>query len=167
MKALVTYYSNSGNTEKVAKGLFEGLKAKEKAIVKVEDVESVEEYDVIFCGFPVIEHSVPAKVQSFIKSIPAGSKVAFFATHGVHREGIKAKTAFETAGALLKSSTNLGTFGVRGKVEDDVMESLGKRLEHQSWVEEAASAANHPNEEDLKDAADFANKMLEKVKNAS
>ncbi len=164
MKALVTYYSDSGNTELVAKGLFEGLKAKDKTLKKISEVSSLNEYDIIYCGFPVVEHSVPTKMQTFMKSIPANSKVAFFATHGSVRDGKKAKTAFEAAGTLVKSSKILGTFGVRGKVAQSVIEALENKLEHKSWIEEAISATKHPDESDLKDAADFANKMLEKIK---
>ena len=164
MKALVTYYSDSGNTEKVAKGLFQGLKAKEKTLKEISEVSSLDDYAIIFCGFPVIEHSVPMKMQSFLKSIPANSKVAFFATHGSLRDGIKARTAFEVAGTLLKSSKILGTFGARGQVKQSVFDALENKLEHKSWIDEAISAVGHPNESDLKDAAEFANKMLEKIK---
>lgn len=164
MKVLVLYYSESGNTEKVAKGLVEGLKTKDKELKTVQAVDSLNGYDVIFFGFPVLEHSVPPAVQSVLKKVPEKTPVAFFATHGSFREGVKANTAFETAGALVSSARVLGTFGVRGKVKSEVLESLEKRPEHQSWVEEAVSAVDHPNESDLADIAEFGNKMVEKVK---
>ena len=164
MKALVTYYSDSGNTAKVAEGLFNGLKIKDKTLMKIEKITSLKEYDIIYCGFPVIEHSIPLKVQSFLKTVPANSNIAFFATHGSVRNGIKAKTAFETAGTLVKYSRILGTFGVRGSVKQSVIDALENKPEHKSWVEEAISATGHPNESDLYDVALFANQVLEKIK---
>lgn len=164
MKALVTYYSDSGNTAKVAEGLFKGLKVKNKALVSIEKVTSLKEYDIIYCGFPVIEHSVPMKVQTFLKTIPANSNIAFFSTHGSVRDGAKARTAFETAGTLVKSSRILGTFGVRGGVKQSVIDALQNKPEHKPWIDEAISAAGHPNESDLNDVAQFANQVLDKVK---
>ncbi len=164
LKTLVTYFSQSGNTEKVAQGIFEGLVTKDKVIAEIEDTSDLEDYDVIFCGFPVIEHSVPAKMHAFLKSIPAESNIAFFATHGVHTASDKATTAFEAASTLVKGSKVLGTFSARGKVSDEVLKSLEKSMEHKSWVEEAVSAKNHPNEDDLLHAVTFANSILDKVK---
>lgn len=164
VKALVTYYSESGNTRKVAEAVFAGLKAKDKSIMEISEVSKIEGFDIIFCGFPVIEHSVPTKMQAFLKRMPAGSKLAFFATHGVQRGGAKAITAFETAGSLVQSSKVLGTFGVRGEVKDAVIEAHEDNLVHQSWTEEAVTATGHPNDADLEDATAFANKILEKIK---
>ncbi len=164
MKTLVTYYSDSGNTAKVAEGLFNGLKVKDKTLLAIDKVTSLDEYDMIFCGFPVIEHSVPLKMQNFLKSIPAKSNIAFFATHGSVRDSAKAKTAFENAGTLVKYSKILGTFGVRGSVKQSVIDLLQNKPEHRPWVDEAITAVGHPNESDLNDAVQFANQMLEKVK---
>ena len=38
MKALVTYYSESGNTEKLARAIYEGINLREKEIVSMGDV---------------------------------------------------------------------------------------------------------------------------------
>ena len=51
MKVLVTYYSETGNTEKVAKAIYDGIQRAEKEILPIEEVASVDVYDLIFCGF--------------------------------------------------------------------------------------------------------------------
>ena len=53
MKTLVTYYSESGNTEKLAKAIYQGLAATESEIEQINEAKNFEEYDVIFVGFPV------------------------------------------------------------------------------------------------------------------
>jgi flavodoxin len=94
MKALVVYYSDTGNTEKLARSIYEGIEHAEKEILHIKEVKDVEDSDIIFCGFPVQSHSVPGKAEGFIKSIPEGKKLAFFATHGSHRGGHLAIQAF-------------------------------------------------------------------------
>ena len=61
MKVLVTYYSDTGNTEKVAQAIYEGIQKAEKEILPIQETGNVEEYDLILCGFPVHASSVPQK----------------------------------------------------------------------------------------------------------
>jgi flavodoxin len=165
MKALVTYFSETGNTEKVAKAIFEGIDLAKKEILPLGEVKGTEGYDVIFCGFPVIASSVPSKVEPFLKSLPEGAHVAFFATHGSQRGGQLAVTAFDYAMTLTSRAKVVGTFGCRGKVKDNLLETLIKKPEHKAWAEEAQSGAGtHPDEADLADARKFAARILAKVR---
>ncbi len=164
MKALVTYYSDTGNTKMIAEAIFHGIKEATKDIIPLADAGSVDEYDVVFCGFPVHAHSVPAKVAAFIKGLPEGTKIAFFATHGSLRGGELAISAFYEATRLASSLNTLGTFGCRGKVKGSIIEALMKKMEHKSWALEAQSAAGHPDQGDLEDARDFADAMITKVR---
>ena len=47
MKALVAYYSESCNTEKLAKAIYDGINLPEKEIVPIGDAD-VKDHDVIF-----------------------------------------------------------------------------------------------------------------------
>ena len=87
MKVLVTYYSETGNTEKVARAIYDGIEKAEKEILPIQETENMEDYDLIFCGFPVHSHSIPAPAEKFLKGIPEGNKIARFATHGSLRGG--------------------------------------------------------------------------------
>lgn len=164
MKALVTYYSETGNTKKVAAAIYDGIKEATKDIIPCTDVDSVDEYDVVFCGFPVHAHSVPSKVAAFINKMPEGTKIAFFATHGSLRGGELAISAFYEAIKLASRLNTLGTFGCRGKVKGSIIDSLMTKMEHKPWALEAQSAATHPDQGDLEDARDFADAMITKVR---
>ena len=155
MKTLVTYYTQTGNTEKVARAIYETIGA-EKELLPVKEVNSPDGYDLIFCGFPVHAHSVPLSVQNFIKGISPGKKIALFVTHGSLRWGELATTAIEHAISLASKLKVLGTFGCRGKVDPKIIEALLKQPEHRAWAETAKSAASHPDESDLEDARHFA-----------
>ena len=164
MKALVAYYSESGNTEKLAKAIYEGINASDKEIVSISDANA-KDYDVIFVGFPVQASSVPGKVEKFIKSIPQGKKLAFFVTHGSLRGGQLAITALYHALSLALKMTVLGTFASRGEVKAGIIEALLKKHEHKAWAMEAQSAAGHPDDADLEDGKEFANLMIAKARN--
>ena len=162
MRVLVAYYSESGNTEKLAQAIFDSISTDTKQIATVGDANT-EDYDVIFVGFPGQASSVPKKVEKFIKEIPEGKKLAFFVTHGSLRGGRLAITALHHALSLALKRTVLGTFGCRGEVKASIIESLKNKPEHKIWVMEALSAAGHPDEADLEDGKEFANLMIAKA----
>lgn len=159
MKALVTYYSQTGNTEQIARAIYEVLPV-DKELKPIQDLEDADGYDIVFCGFPVQVHSVPGKAQPFIKRLGDAQKVAFFSTHGSLRGGQLPKQAFENAIGLASRATVIGYFGCRGKVDPKIIELLMKKQENQAWAEEAQSAAGHPDAADLSDAKEFALRML-------
>lgn len=164
MKALVTYYSETGNTKKLAQAIYEGIERAEKEIVPLAEVKDTADYDVVFFGFPVHSHSVPGKAESFLKSIGEGQKLALFATHGSLRGGELAITAFYYAMSLVPKVQVIGTFGCRGAVKPSVIEALMKKLEHQAWAMEAQSASGHPDDADLEDGKEWAKWMMGKAR---
>jgi flavodoxin len=163
MKVLVTYYSETGNTEKLARAVYEGAGLVEKEIVPIDNAGDLEVYDLIFCGFPVHAHSVPAKVESFLKTIPKGKKLALFGTHGSLKGGQLAITAFYQALSISVGERVIGTFACRGKVKYALLEQLAKKPEHKAWVAEAQSATGHPDEADLEDGREWARVMEAKA----
>jgi flavodoxin len=162
MKVLVAYYSETGNTEKIARAIYENIEKVDKQLLPIKEIEDAEEYDLIFCGFPVQASSVPMKFELFLKGLPKEKKVAFFATHGSLRGGQLAVTAFDYATSLVAAQV-IGTFGCRGKVKSSLIEALMSKPEHKAWAEEAQGAATHPDEADLEDGKQFAKQMVKKA----
>jgi len=160
-KILVTYHSLTDNTKKVAEVILESLEG-EKTIKPLEDVthEELEQFTLLFVGFPVHSHSVPYRVEEFLKAIPKGKKTAFFCTHGSLTGSQLSREALEYAAVVSVGARILGTFSCRGRVAPEALESLIKSPEHQLWTEMAASANTHPDESDLDDARTFARQIL-------
>ena len=52
MKVLVSYMSKTGNTKKVAEAIFEEI-SDEKEIIPIDEVDSIEGFDIAFLGFPI------------------------------------------------------------------------------------------------------------------
>ena len=164
MKVLVAYYSDTGNTQKVADAIYDAVGESEKEICLAKEASNLSDYDLIFCGFPVQSMGLPAKMVDFVKGIPEGKKVAFFATHGSLRGGELAITAFFAALSLSKNLKVMGTFGCRGVVKQAIIDALLKKAEHRGWALEAQSAMGHPDEADLEDAKAFAKTMVTKAR---
>jgi multimeric flavodoxin WrbA len=72
MDAVIIYWTKTGNTEKVALAVKEGLKegGAEVSLVKVEDAEQVDFYafDLVCIGFPSYQWSPPKPMDKFLKS---------------------------------------------------------------------------------------------------
>lgn len=159
MNILVAYYSLTGNTKKVAEAIYEAL-PEPKELKKLKDIDSIEDYDLIFVGFPVHSHSVPYPVETFLRRLPAGLSVALFMTHGSIPGTRLSREALEQALILAGKTRILGTFTSRGQVSAQAMEVFSRSPEHELWAEMAVTARHHPDQNDLDDAKVFARWIL-------
>jgi flavodoxin len=158
-KVLVTYFSRTGNTKKIAEAIHDSI-GQDKVILPMDKVEDMGSYSLIFIGFPVQSHSLPYKVEVFLKKVPAGKKIALFSTHGSLPGMRLSREALEYASILVAKAKLLGTFACRGKVSMQALEVLGRSPEHETWADMAASASTHPDEYDIADARAFAKWVL-------
>ncbi len=154
-KTLVTYFSRTGNTKRVAEAIFEEIPG-DKVLKPLDEVEDLAPYQNLFIGFPVQSHSVPYQAEVFLKKVPEGKKIALFSTHGSVTGSSLSREALEYATVLVAKAKIVGTFSCRGKVSMKALEVLMKSPEHEAWADMAASAATHPDEHDLAEARAFA-----------
>lgn len=156
-RTLVTYFSKTGNTKKIADAIYTTL-AGNKAIKPVNELQEqeIEEYSLIFIGFPVYSHSIPFPLEGILRNIPPNKKIALFSTHGSLTGSRLSREALEYAFVLALKAKVLGSFSCRGKVSLKAIDVLEKSPEHKAWTEMAASASTHPDKSDLEDARSFA-----------
>jgi flavodoxin len=157
-KTLVVYFSRTGNTRQVAEAIYDAIEGV-KEIRPLEKAASLDPFDLIFVGFPIQMHSVPFKAEQFLKTIPAGGKIALFCTHGALPGHRLSREAIEYAVVLAARAKVLGTYSCRGKISVQALDVLGRSPEHQEWVDMAASAGTHPDTTDLAEARLFAQRM--------
>lgn len=160
MKVLIAYFSQTGNTEKIARAIYDTAVNEARTLASVDEVKDLDSPDLIFVGFPIIHHSVPGPVARLILQIPADRSVAFFATHGCMRGGKLAVEGFYHAVSLASKLHMLGSFGCQGKVNHHLLEEFSHLPEYRGWLNEARSSIGHPDEADLEDARRFAASML-------
>ncbi|HDP95149.1 MAG TPA: hypothetical protein ENN40_07305 [Candidatus Aminicenantes bacterium] len=160
MKVLIAYFSQTGNTEKVAGAIYDAAENETRILAGVDEVKDLDSPDLIFVGLPIMHHSVPGQASRLIQRIPADKSVALFATHGCLRGGKLAVEGFYHAVSLASKLYMLGSFGCQGEVDHHVMDELSHLPEYRGWLNEARSAVGHPDAADLEDARQFAALML-------
>lgn len=156
-KILVTYFSKTGNTKKIADAIYTELTG-EKDIKPINELQEqeIDEFSLIFIGFPVYSHSIPFILEGLLKNIPPKKKIALFSTHGALTGSQLSREALEYAAVLASKGKVVATFSCRGKVSTEALEVLKKSPEHKAWAEMSVSARAHPDENDLEDARSFA-----------
>ena len=162
MNILIAFYSESGNTRKVAEAMAEALTSAPDTLVELRHIEEVtparwENYDLIFIGTPAISWTVAEPVKNAFENFPPDTcpvfKLALFVTYGVpdiqfYGECIQ----------LIKSYCEklnveyLGEYCCLG--EHRVIDRLAEV--HPEKVVLAQTSIGHPDATDLQRAADFA-----------
>lgn len=87
MKILIIYYSQTGNTQKIARAIRDGMKSGSHevklAFLKNVTYEEISGYDMVGIGSP-IWYEMPPNVRKFVEEMPQqnGQLVFNFCTHG-------------------------------------------------------------------------------------
>lgn len=170
MKVLVTYFSQSGNTEKIAKGIFEeASKGNQAELKKLEDVGAGDfaGYDFIFIGSPLHSANLAAPVKKFLTDIQAGSsqKMAGFITHFAPAYPNQDMDGFAEpiqAACKEKGIAYKGCFDCQGALTESLHEMVQKKLNlsDEQWAGMVKQMTGHPNEDDVANAKAFARKVL-------
>ena len=169
MKVLIAYTSQSGNTEKVANALFDGIESSDKEISRVKQVDftKINDYELVFLGSPIIGGGFSAEYKKVLKGLPElTTSIVLFCTHAAPANFPQFwDNGFKKLGGTLekKGAKILGYFDTQGEQAPAVKEFMMKRDPEYAAKARAASDG-HPNEEDIAAAKKFASEVLTKVK---
>ncbi len=170
MKILVSYYSQTGNTEKIAKAIKDGISGHEVDLLPVKEIEpaNLKLYDLVFLGSGIYASRVHKTLSDLItaaQELPP--KFVFFNTHA-------SKEGYQDGFKLVKrkigdSSSIIAEFDCCGDnigISEEMQKAMLERLppekrkeaeEHQNWLK------GRPNEEDLENAKKFAQSIINKL----
>lgn len=85
MKILITYFSHTGNTEKVANSIKEGLNENDVDLIPVKDVDpsKLNYYDLVLLGSGIYASRIDKSLVNLVKKAAPNlpSKFAYFCTH--------------------------------------------------------------------------------------
>lgn len=170
MKVLVTYFSQSGNTEKIAKAICEeAAQANTAELKKLENItpDDVAGYDFIFIGSPLHSGSLAAPVKECLGLLQAssGQKMAGFITHMAPAYPEQDMEAFadpiKTA-CQEKGIEYVGSFDCQGFLAEAMHAAVQKKLNmsDEQWADMVKQMTGHPNEEDEGKAKAFVKTVL-------
>jgi flavodoxin I len=165
MKVLVTYFSQTGNTEKIAIAIHEeASKNHEVQSKQLKNINAADlvAYDFIFIGSPLHGGNLAGPVKEFLTSIKsgAGKKIAGFITHAadaypdqdMDKFSEPIKTACKATGMEYK-----GCFDCQGFLTEALHEMIKKsqKLTDEQWAARVAQMTGHPDAKDIQNAKAF------------
>jgi flavodoxin/NAD-dependent dihydropyrimidine dehydrogenase PreA subunit len=152
MKSIIIYFSQTGNTKKIARAINAGISQviQEAEIASIKDIDpaDLDKYDLIGLGSPVWASREPQNVTDFISAIRVSKgKHAFsFCTHGASPAGFEQSMA----SALKKKGLKvIGFYDCYGRC---LIQVLPKPY----------LTDGHPDDIDLREAEDFGREMAER-----
>ncbi|MEI6682074.1 MAG: flavodoxin family protein [Bacteroidota bacterium] len=162
MKILVTYWSQTGNTKRVAEAVFEALPG-EKTILPMDQVASADGFDLILIGFPVMQFGPPAIAVEFIRRHATGRKTALFVTHAmpVHSNDPRQQALLEKVlsrcRAAAAASEVAGFFHCQGALSEKTAAGLMESdiPELRRFASMRPLTVGHPGREELEQAGIF------------
>lgn len=170
LKILVTYFSQTGNTEKVAQSIYEGCEGKDVKIkpIKQVDPSTLNNYDILFLGSGIYASRVNKSLADLIEAASKlPPKIVFFNTHASklpYQDGFKVvKKKIEDQSEIIAEFDCCGdNIGVPEAMRKAMLERLPpeKRKEaeeHQEWLK------GRPNAKDLENARMFAQSLVQNL----
>ena len=165
MKTLVIYFSRSGNTKRVAKTIYEEI-PDEKEIKSIDANLSLEDYDLVFLGFPIESYAPPKPIQNFLQENTKHKELVLFITHGVPEGHELLSIWIDTCKKLLHPTAKVvDVFTCQGEVADHVVTELSKSpdLMLQAWAAHCYLIKGQPDEARLQRAKEFARKISSSI----
>lgn len=189
MKIPVAYYSETGNTAKIADATCEGLSTTghEADLLELADAahpgevapDTLNAYDLVFLGSACHDADLARPVKQILEQIPVSPafKLAGFVTHASYTPegGDRERQAHETWASRCALSFRqasqekgidfLGYYGCQGAPSLPIERFIHRTIvtDEGEWQEYIQEARKHPDEDDLRQAREFALGVLTRV----
>jgi flavodoxin len=165
MNVLVTYYTQTGNTKKVAEAIY-GEIAEAKEIKELAAVESLEAHDLSFIGLPIMAFGPAKPAKEFLAAHAAGKKVALFVTHASPEDSEPLQGWLAACKEAAADTDLVGVFHCQGELAESIADLLAKSDDPQirAFADGRSETLGQPDETRLERARAFAREILEKVK---
>lgn len=159
MSILITYSSLTGNTKKLAEGIYKNLQLDYVEIKPIKEVESLEAYDTVLVGYWVDKGGPNDEAAAFMKTIK-GKRVGIFATLGYYPDTQHGWNSLVKGEELVKEDNEvIGRYICQGPISEKLIESFKKLPadSHHAITPEKLRryeiARQHPNEAEMLSAA--------------
>lgn len=173
MKVLIVYFSQTGNTEKIASAIHDEVSLSETADLKhLDNVDpgSLSDYEHVFIGSPIHAGTIAKEAQDFLEKFPRfpGLRLAGFITHAATaypKQALEQMTQPFVDICRDKEMEYLGCFNCQGYLADFMHEAVQKmqNASDEEWREKVKRMTGHPNAKDEADAKAFARKSLKEA----
>ena len=164
MKALVAYLSKTGNTRRVAEAIFAEI-SDEKEIKPIDEVQSIEGYDIAFLGFPIHAMGPDKKtVELLEKHCVNGRNVALFITHMAPEDAQELPTWLDKFRRAASGASIVDVFDCQGQVAKPIklFMSIAPDAKLRSWAKQDNSKGQ-PDKVRLDRARAFSRNVMKRL----
>ncbi len=168
MKYQVVFTSETGNTENVAKVIYQSIPDRSKEIQRLNQGTKVEDADIYYIGFWTNRGTCGIDIIDFISELH-GKNIAIFGTCGMGGDKAYYRMIENQIKAFIPDDNNyIGAFICQGKMPIDVRkkyEVMAERGDERAikMIKVFDEALLHPNQNDYKDAEDFVLNSINKA----
>lgn len=159
MNTLITYSSKTGNTKRLAEGIYKNIALDNVTIKPIHEVEDLEAYETILVGYWVDKGRPNQEAAEFMEKI-RGKRVGIFTTLGAYPDTQHGWDSLVNGEALVKEHNEvLGRYICQGAIDEKLIaffRKLGSDNPHAITPEKLKRyeiAKQHPNEADMLAAA--------------
>ena len=182
MKVLITYFTQTGNTQMIAEAMHEAISTSGEVditTVRKVNLDLIDDYDLLFVGAPCHDSNLAPPVKGFLESLPESPKfkLAAFFTHATYtpdNDGRGGKLYNQWAGRCLPTFENacsrkniefLGCFNCMGKASPPIEAFIKQEIitDDKEWDRYMPDLRTHPDSNDIESAKKFALEILEKL----
>ena len=165
MKYAVIYYSETGNTKKLAESLYSSLESLDKVLVDLYDAIQIPKADIYFVGIPVYRQNCRIKVIECLEQIE-NVNIALFVTCGLNPTEKYKKKIEDALSVWINESCNyLGMHMCQCKTLDSQKEKFYNS--NPKYIEQLQDmfqkTEDHPNDIDMNQIKDFAKQIVSKL----
>jgi flavodoxin I len=183
LKVLVAYYSETGNTEKIAGAIYEEVsKEHESNLKEIKEVtaDTLNSYDLVFLGSACHSADLAAPVKRILEALPKSPRFELtgFFTHSVPcpEDSARARNLFNRwAGKCLVSFEKVskekqidfkGYFNCEGAPSPPIQEFIRKEIivSADEWEAYMGEVRKHLSIEDVRRAKEFTREVLSRTK---
>ena len=170
VKILITYHSDTGNTEKVGKAMKEALdeEGQDATAIHAKEVDpsSLKSYDLVAIGSPIIGASIGKYAKALLTKVELPPKIAFFYT--CQQDKAYPKAFGRAAKKIEKEGTSkvLGEFHCIGDalgMPDALREKFVGAMtpdQREAAIKHFEEIKGRPNAKDLEKAKEFAKSLI-------
>src|SRR5512136_3120239 len=163
MKVLVTYLSRTGNTKKVAQAIFDQIKGA-KDIKELEQVATLDGYDMAFVGFPIEAYGPAKPAADFLQKHAAGQSIALFITHAAPEDSPDLPAWLGNCKAAAANAKLVGVFDCQGELSEQIADFMTRSEDEKliAWAKDRPSTSGQPDAARLDRARRWAREVLAK-----
>jgi flavodoxin len=164
MKTLVAYFSQTGQTKKVAEAIYESIEG-DKELKELSQVDGLEGYDLSFIGFPIIAFGPAKDGKDFLEQHAAGRKIALFITHAAPEDQEGVDAWLDKCREAAASADLVGFFDCQGELAEAIANVLLKSDDPmmRSFGERRPETLGQPDAACLQRAGEFARETMGKL----